>query len=336
MEAFPAQSPRASEARISPNSATVTTTARLHFGFLDPSGRGPRPFGSFGLSLDRPRTRLTLERARTFAVRGPESERATRYLRAIAASCGVGRAYAIDIEEAIPAHAGLGSGTQLALALGSAFAALEGLDLTPQEIASRLGRGARSGIGVATFEVGGAVLDSGPGEGVVPQLVSRAPFPEAWRVLLIFDPHTKGLDGASEVAAFETLPDFSEIKTAELRERIMQRALPALTAGDFATFCTEVEFLQDCMGAYFSPLQGGPYTSPRVAGALNWLRAEGISGLGQSSWGPTGFTFVETQEHGEVLLAAALARAQHEGLHFDLAQGRNEGAIIEKSTQGIG
>jgi beta-ribofuranosylaminobenzene 5'-phosphate synthase len=336
MEAFSAQSPRASEAHISPHSATVTTTARLHFGFLDPSGRSPRPFGSFGLSLDRPRTQLTLKRADTFAISGPESERATRYLRAIAASCGVGRAYAIEIEEAIPAHAGLGSGTQLALAAGFGFAAVEGLDLSPQEIASRLGRGARSGIGIATFEAGGAVLDSGPVEGALPHLVGRVPFPAAWHVLLIFDPHSKGLDGASEAAAFETLPDFSDVETAELRERILQRALPALTAGDFGTFCAEVGFLQDCMGAYFSPLQGGPCTSPRVAGALHWLRSEGVIGLGQSSWGPTGFAFVESLEYGEALLAAARARTQHEGLQFDLAQGRNEGAIIQTSAQGIG
>jgi len=309
-------------------SVTVTTTARLHFGFLDPSGRSALPFGSFGLSLDGPSTRVSLHRAGAFAVSGPESERAARYLKAITQSCGVGHAYRLRVHQAIPPHAGLGSGTQLALAVGSAFAAAEGVTLSPQEIAERLGRGARSGIGIATFEAGGAVLDSGPRDGALPELMARVPFPEAWRVLLIFDPETKGLDGASEVAAFETLPVFPDAERVDLRARIIERALPALEHSDFAVFCDEVGHLQDVMGAYFGPLQGGPYTSPHVADLLHWLRGQGVTGLGQSSWGPTGFAFARTSEAGEALLAAARGRAQHGGLRLTLAQGRNQGAEI--------
>ena len=85
---------------------------------------------------------MSCGRRERFTVIGPESERAERYLRKIAASCEADAAYDLKIEEAIPPHAGLGSGTQLALAVGSAFAALEGLRLAPQEIAARLGRGA--------------------------------------------------------------------------------------------------------------------------------------------------------------------------------------------------
>ena len=313
--------------RASPT-ITVTTTARLHFGFLDPSGRTAQPFGSFGLSLDRPCTRLTLARAEACEVSGPEAERAGRYLKAIGESCGVTDAYRLQMDEAIPSHAGLGSGTQLALAVGSAFAAAEGLDLTPLEIAGRLGRGARSGIGIATFEMGGAVLDSGPIDGALPELEARVPFPNDWRVLLIFDPDTKGLDGASEVAAFEALPAFPESAAADLRARIAGRALPALEHGDFAGFCAEVGHLQRCMGAYFGPPQGGAYTSPHVAEVLTWLSGQGVTGLGQSSWGPTGFAFAPSEEAGAALLAAARARAQHNGLRFTLARGRNDGAGI--------
>jgi beta-RFAP synthase len=329
MEAFPAQSQSASKARVPSRQARVTATARLHFGFLDPSGRRARPFGSFGLSLDQPKTRLVLTPARTFQVSGPERERAERYLKSIAQSCGIEAAYKLHIEEAIPPHAGLGSGTQLALAVGSAFAALEGLSLDPQEIAARLGRGARSGIGIATFAQGGAVLDGGPRAGKLPQLISRLPFPDAWRMLLILDSESSGLAGASETAAFEELPDFPERETEELYRRIMQGALPALAAADFQTFCEHVGYLQGCMGAYFAPLQGGPYASQRVGEVLEWLRSEGVIGLGQSSWGPTGFVFAASGAEGEVLLGRVRARVQHSGLSFALAQGRNEGAKIE-------
>jgi beta-RFAP synthase len=329
MEPFPPQSRNVSAAPARSREAIVTATARLHFGFLDPSGRSAHPFGSFGLSLDRPRTRLVLRRAERFAVSGPEGERAGRYLDEIAASCGIEATYALHIDEAIPPHAGLGSGTQLALAVGTAFAALEGLPLAPREIAAWLGRGARSGIGIAAFLQGGAVLDEGPREGRLPKLVARVPFPPSWRVLLIFDEETKGLAGASETLAFDTLPDFPASETEALSRAITQGALPALAAGDFATFCRHVGALQACMGAYFAPAQGGVYASPRVAEALAWLRNEGIIGLGQSSWGPTGFAFAASRAEGEDLLGRLRARFKHPGLSFGLAQGRNEGARIE-------
>ncbi len=329
MEPFPPKSRNVRAARSLSREATVTATARLHFGFIDPSGRSARPFGSFGLSLDLPRTRLALRRAERFRVSGPEGERAGRYLNEIAASCGIEATYALHVEETIPPHAGLGSGTQLALAVGSAFAALEGLPLAPREIAARLGRGARSGIGIATFAEGGAVLDAGPHDRRLPKLLARVPFPDAWRVLLIFDAATKGLAGASETLAFETLPDFPAREIEALSRAITQGALPALAAGDFATFCRHVGDLQACMGAYFAPCQGGAYASPRVAEVLASLRNEGVVGLGQSSWGPTGFAFAASHVEGQDVLGRLSARFKHPGLSFALAQGRNAGARIE-------
>ncbi len=328
MEAYSA-APCKGGAGVDGRRVTVATTARLHFGFLDPSGRSARPFGSFGLSLDRPETRLKLAHASEWKVTGPERERAERYLRTVAEASGVSCAYALDIEAAIPPHAGLGSGTQLALAVGSAFAALEGLDLSPQAIAARLGRGARSGIGIFTFEHGGAVLDSGPEDGALPLLRARHPFPADWRVILIFDDDARGLAGAGETAAFESLPDFPAREREALRREVIDVALPALAAHDFAAFSQSIGLLQTRMGAYFAPLQGGPCTSKRVGAALDVLQAQGLTGLGQSSWGPTGFGFVSSAQEGEALLARLRAEPQAAGLRFTLAKGRNEGAVIE-------
>ena len=307
----------------------VAATARLHFGFLDPSGRGTRPFGSFGLSLDRPRTRLSLQPAPAICAGGLGALRAQRYLEAIVENVGSDRGYALKMEEEITPHAGLGSGTQLALAVGTAFSTLEGLGLSPQDIAARLGRGARSGIGIATFEHGGAVLDSGPRDGALPALVARAPFPRGWRAILIFDPSAEGLAGTGEIEAFERLPAFPERETDALWRRATDEALPAIASADFDTFAEQVGNLQARMGAYFAPLQGGPYLSPGVADALHWLGGQGIKGLGQSSWGPTGFAFVASEEEGEALIGGLRAATSDWKLRFALAKGRNEGARIE-------
>jgi len=326
-EAFPAARRRATERLEPTNVVTVTTTARLHFGFLDPSGKGSRPFGSFGLSLNRPRTRLSLrKKAAITAVSGPEAERAQRYLATMAAGGRITQPYELRLDEAIPPHAGLGSGTQLALAVGTAFAALEKIALNPAEIAAELGRGARSGIGIATFAQGGLVLDGGPAGSGLPPLTSRVPFPERWRAILIFDEKIAGLSGPDEISAFQTLPCFPEAETEELTQRV-QIGLAAVEAHDFAGFCGQVGALQAAMGAYFGALQGGMFVSQGVGEAIGWLRDQGLTGLGQSSWGPTGFAFVPSEAEGQALLAQLQKRASA-GLRFELAQGRNQGAEI--------
>jgi beta-ribofuranosylaminobenzene 5'-phosphate synthase len=310
---------------------SVSTSARLHFGFLDPSGRRARPFGSFGLALDRPRTTLSIRRGAEFEITGVDCTRAELYLRSITTSLGLASAYRLQLDEVIPSHAGLGSGTQLALAIGSGVAALEGIPLDLREIAARLDRGKRSGIGIGTFGQGGAVLDGGPGAGTLPPVLCRLPFPAQWRVLLIFDPTSTGIHGASETAAFASLPDFPEAETADLCRRVLLGALPALAESDFKTFCDQVGALQKSMGAYFAPLQGGAYVSPEVAQTLGRLTRKGVSGLGQSSWGPTGFAFAASEAEGQALLAEVRTRAGGSNLRLELVQGRNSPATIETS-----
>jgi beta-ribofuranosylaminobenzene 5'-phosphate synthase len=307
-------------------SASVMTTARLHFGFLDPSGRGLKPFGSFGLSIDRPVTRLTLRRANALKVGGEQAERAAHYLTKLAESYDLPLRYALQVDKAIPPHSGLGSGTQLALAVGTALSTLEDLSATPQEIAIRLGRGTRSGIGIATFASGGVVLDSGPVAGALPELIARVAFPENWRVLLIFDPYVAGIHGSAEVAAFEEAADFPQSEVEELRTRVLHRALPALEKHDFDGFSTEVGHLQARMGAYFASLQGGPIVSSGVAKILDWAATQGLKGIGQSSWGPTGFVFVQSELEGTLLLENLQSLAGLAGLRFQLVHGRNHGA----------
>lgn len=311
----------------------VTTRARLHFGFFDPSGRGQRPFGSLGLGLTWPQTRLSISRAAVPSVAGEDAERAGAYLSAIASHFAIEDCFALSVEETIPRHAGLGSGTQLALAVGTAFAALEGLDLPPAKIAALLGRGRRSGIGIGTFAAGGVVLDAGPENGAPPKIVAQVPFPEAWRVLLIFDASARGLHGSGEADAFAKAPRFPDAEAANLRRRAEEIALPALQAGDFDRFCAEVGHLQMVMGDYFAPFQGAPLLSPKVTAAIDWLKAQGLSGVGQSSWGPTGFAFVPDADIGAHLLAQILAQVKANpawnGLQFDLVSGCNKGALIK-------
>ena len=61
----------------------------------------------------------------------------------------------------IPMHCGFGSGTQLALGIAQAANVLYELGLDVQELATAVGRGGTSGIGVAAFDAGGFIVDGG-------------------------------------------------------------------------------------------------------------------------------------------------------------------------------
>ncbi|MFM2120739.1 MAG: hypothetical protein RL722_2207, partial [Pseudomonadota bacterium] len=94
----------------------------------------------------------------------------------------------LHLADALPAHAGLGSGTQLGLAVGRAWAQWQGLALSTLELARITGRGLRSGVGIAGFDLGGLLLDGGPSAQGPAPLLSRLDLPADWRVLLVFDP----------------------------------------------------------------------------------------------------------------------------------------------------
>ena len=312
-------------------SVSVFAPARLHMGFIDLGGTLGRQFGSIGVGVNEIATRLSISGADELNATGPSCERAVKYARKIAEKLGVDCSLSIRIHEAIPEHIGLGSGTQLALAVGMGMARYRGLELGVRDIAKLIQRGGRSGIGIAVFEQGGLVVDGGRGAGTAtPPLLSRMEIPPAWRFILVFDRRGQGLHGKQEVEAFKTLPPFPVAETARLCHLLMMQALPALAEGDIKGFGEVITELQNAVGDHFAPAQGGRFTSPVVGMALDWLQQQGAVGLGQTSWGPTGFCMVENPEHA--LLLSSLAGQRFDGLDFLVATARNQGAEILPGT----
>ena len=310
---------------------SVFAPARLHMGFIDLGGTLGRQFGSIGVGVNEIATRLNISGADELDATGPSSERAAKYARIIAEKLGLDCRLSIRIHEAIPAHIGLGSGTQLALAVGMGIARFHGLDLGVRDIAKLIERGGRSGIGIAVFEQGGLVVDGGRGADTdTPPLLSRMEIPPAWRFILVFDRRGQGLHGKQEVDAFKTLPPFPVAETARLCHLLMMQALPALAEGDINGFGSVITELQNAVGDHFAPAQGGRFTSPEVGLALVWLQQQGAVGLGQTSWGPTGFCMVENPEHA--LLLSSQVGQLFDGLDFLVATARNQGAEILPGT----
>jgi len=314
-----------------PSSVTVTASARLHLGFLDLNGGLGRSFGSFGLAISDLRTRIVMSRAAMPRVSGPDSERARRYLERLQVLLSLDDAYRVHIAEAIPGHAGLGSGTQLALALAAGIRTLHNIPLDIRGDAFRLGRGRRSGVGIGLFDLGGVVVDGGCGERTrVAPIVSRIPFPDEWRILLVLDRKRIGVHGEEESATFARLPAFAAKDAAYICRLVLMQALPALAEADLVSFAAAIKQMQTILGAYFAPLQGGhPFASPDVAAALELLESEGALGIGQSSWGPTGFAFVRSLDETKRLIAFARNHPRCESLDIIACKGLNRGAEIE-------
>ncbi len=280
-----------------PGRVRVETGARVHFGFGNLSLARRRLYGGIGAGLAAPGA--TVEVTPAESVRAPDAlsrvaERAVERLGVAGAS--------VEAVETLPRHVGLGSGTQHALAVAAGVAAAYGIDPDPRAAAPALGRGGRSGVGVAVFEDAGVVVDAGHpatrftadpppiGEWTVPAPVARHPLPAAWRVLLVTPDADPGRSGDEEDAAVRSTVEDADPDVADRIAGVLtRRLLPAAVEGDLATFGTAVATVSRLNGAWFADQQGGVYR-PAVAPVVETLsESPVIEGAGQSSWGPTAF-----------------------------------------------
>ena len=302
-------------------------------GFVDLHGGEGRRYGSLGLALAGPLTRLCLRRDSAVAAEGPDAARAVRYATALAERFDLSSGVRIDVEQAIPPHAGLGSGTQLALAVGAGMAKLFGLDVGTAEIAAALDRGTRSGLGIGLFDQGGFVVDGGSaGDGVPPPVVARQPFPSEWRLLLVFDHDRQGPFGETEIEKFAALLEFPEADAAELCRLVLMCGLPGVVQADLDAFGEAVGRIQARVGDHFTGVQGGRFASPGVSRVLEWLGSRGLKAVGQSSWGPTGFAVCPGERTANRLMAEAQTRFGRQfGLDFAVTCARNVGADVEST-----
>lgn len=316
--------------KVQHKKVSVIAPARLHMGFIDLSGALGRHFGSIGVALNEISTRLSMTAADSLQVSGPVAERALKCTRNLCETLNVSENVAIVIESAIPQHIGLGSGTQLALAIGSALNAFYDLGLSVREIAQMTDRGARSGIGIGVFEQGGLVVDGGRGaQTTTPPMIAHMDVPEHWRFILAFDERGQGLHGKQEVAAFKELPPFPQQEAARLCYLLLMQGLPALAEQDIVNFGDVVTQLQRSVGEHFASVQGGIFTSPEVAEAMGWMERQGAVAIGQTSWGPTGFCAVAGEDKADSLLEQAQRQfADMPHLSFAVVSARNSSANV--------
>jgi beta-RFAP synthase len=266
-------------------------------------------------------------------------ERATAFVQCLRERTGRHKPLSLYLRQVLPQHSGFGSGTQLALAVGRAFARWQGLDVSTPTLARWLGRGLRSGIGIAGLDAGGLRVVGGPGRrGDPAPVIARLDMPSEWRVVVVQDVEHRGLSGGAEKQAIAALAPLPQSRAAEICHQVLMRVLPGAASGDFAAFAAGIDCMQTVLGEHFMPVQAGSaWSSPAVERVMRWLRAEGGAriAVGQSSWGPTAFAFVPSVACGTSLVAGAQsAGVVTPAVRLNLVAARNNGASVERRAPG--
>ncbi|MFB6120314.1 MAG: beta-ribofuranosylaminobenzene 5'-phosphate synthase family protein [Halobacteriaceae archaeon] len=316
----------------------VSCGARLHFGFCNLSLAHERLYGSLGVGVEEPRVTVTADPADRVRCTHPDARAFAETAVEILDVPGA----AVAVESELPRHAGLGSGTQLALAVLSAVARANDVPANPVENAPALGRGGRSGVGLATFRRGGFVLDAGhptgrfttkrPSRGNwdVPAPVASHDVPDDWRFVLV-TPETDA--GPSDETEDRKMRAVVESASPDVADRVsgvvLRRVLPAVVEGDHERFGAGVAEVGRLNGAWYADEQGGVYRPPVGELVASLSESPAVAGAGQSSWGPTAYavTDVERVDAAERAARDALGAAGVDGT-VRVVAGRNRGRVV--------
>lgn len=313
----------------------VESSARLHLGFYNFYEDGVA-YGGLGAGIEIPRVFVKVDTSEGVQVYNrvgiPIEDIVNRVLVALSI-----RGARIEILEAFPRHVGLGSTTQLSLSIAHALNILYNLGYSIRDLAVALGRGRDSGIGIAVFEHGGFIVDSGrrvkgavlPPRSVddLPQIVFRSPLPEDWLFIVVIPKGIKGLDEHTERRALDTPMPLPRDAQYELYKLLLLHIIPSVIRGDVEIFGRALTKLQLIVGEYFSKYQGGVFCCREVEEIVKILQSSGAYGVGQSSWGPAVYALVRGEDMARHVLEKAIPRIESLGLEYEwyIAKARNRG-----------
>jgi beta-ribofuranosylaminobenzene 5'-phosphate synthase len=338
----------------------VRTPARLHVGMLSFGVPGMRAYGGVGVMIDRPGVHLRITRGQAapggrLHATGPLADRAAAFARSCVAAWQLGddAACTIDVVQVPGSHAGLGSGTQLGLAVAAGMRQLFRPSATQPasdavirfdtsdavELARAVGRGRRSCVGVYGFSDGGLIVEGGrhvPADRssdddatrAFSPLLARVHLPAEWRCVVFGMRDAVGLHGDAEKQAFARLQPVPREISAELSRIALMELWPAAVEGEFAEFSAALLRYGLLAGKPFEPASSVLPYATTTADLIDRIQSLGVRGCAQSSWGPTVMACCESEETAETLVerfqASDLAR-QYDTLivRFD-----SQGALV--------
>ena len=302
----------------------ISTPSRLHFTLIDMNGEIGRVDGSLGLSIQHPGVAFEFRPHDRTVIRGgdpSEQELMRAELAASSEILQVEPSIEITIRQMIPPHQGLGSGTQIRLAVLSALNHRFALNYSPPKLGAMSTRGGTSGIGINAFQSGGLLLDGGHSVGVQkrsfapsrfatkagqPPLLMRADFPATWGIVLFIPSRHQGLSGQDELDFMLANTPIPLDEVRAVSHTILMRLLPALRELDLETFGSSVNAIQDV--GWKRRHWARPDMAPLQSVKSAFEASAGVHGSGLSSTGATIFGFFDATQSSDDEVAAELRR----------------------------
>ena len=327
---------------------------------------GVRAYGGVGVMIDRPGVHLRITHGRSasgdrFHATGPLADRTMAFARSCAEAWQLGddgrlgddATCTIEVLQVPDSHAGLGSGTQLGLAVAAGMrqlfrrpAPVDAREAVVQfdtsdvvELARAVGRGRRSCVGIYGFSGGGLIIEGGrfvtadrAGENDATRsfspLLARVQLPEAWRCVVFGMRTAVGLHGDAEKQAFASLPPVPREISAELSRIALMELWPAAVEEQFAEFSDALLRYGLLAGKPFEQASSCLPYAQTMADLIETLQAWGVRGCGQSSWGPTVMACCESAAAADSLVERFTATELARHYNTLIARFDDQGAIV--------
>jgi len=327
----------------------VITPSRLHFGLIDLNGQIGRIDGGLGVALNRPNVIVEAQdnpndenQLEVIDSQGQSSKEIIELTKNIMEALNSKNGIFLRITSQIPAHVGLGSKTQLSLAIAKVLCLLRNIQKTPYDLAQLTSRAGTSRIGLTAFEQGGFVVDGGhtfgrgkQKETYLPSSASRAPpapvlywdiIPDDWCFVIIIPKLKRGASGKEEVNIFQNycpIP-LNDVKT--ISHIILMQILPALKSKEIDTFGHGIYELQKIGFKRIEiELQDG-----LISELIEFCMKNGASGAGMSSFGPTTFALIKGFSNAQQLQQKIETFMKNKcELDIFITSANNKGAQIE-------
>jgi beta-ribofuranosylaminobenzene 5'-phosphate synthase len=327
----------------------IDTPGRLHFTLIDLHGGLGRIDGGIGVALSNPRIRIRVSHDLSGYDNdddefGKVPARVVPVISRLKERLGFENRFNIELLDSIPKHIGLGSNTQLALAVTKAVCYLSGLDLPARELARLAGRGGTSGIGVATFQYGGLVMDAGHSfkskgdfspshfsTAPPPPLLMNRHLPDNWYFVMTTPYIGQGLHGKAEADVFRKYCPIPRAEVERLSHLILMKLLPAAVAEDIIEFG---DALKEIQSVGFKRIEND-LQDDLVKNLYRFYYENDALGAGLSSFGPTTYALVDGEARARKLRDELEKLLKDLGVGCDIQYSNvdNAGAKIQISGQ---
>jgi beta-ribofuranosylaminobenzene 5'-phosphate synthase len=254
-----------------------------------------RLHGSVGVAIKEPRLIIEASKNKRLEAIGPRATRIKEFAMMVLKHSKVEDSIKFVQLSDIPEHVGYGSGTQLALAVGTLVSELFELRLTVEELSGILGRARISGIGTHIFKDGGFIVDGGRKVDVpksVPPLIFRACVPKDWFFIVGMPEIKTRVSGKKEKNAFTEMKPPPETLVNYISRLVLLKMIPAIIEEDIKSFGDAITQLDFKFGEQWIDIQGGIFSNREIEKGINFLLDAGVYGAGQSSWGPVFYGLV--------------------------------------------